>query len=379
MSIWARSENARTYDNVVFDTSDVVDKSSFNLYRGLAITIDMSEQNDVQAAIFIKHIHDIWCRGDQDMTDYVLNTFAFFIQKVGIKTMTAIVLKGGQGAGKGIIIQKLAQIIGNTHFIHMTDVDDLLGQFQNEKFLTNLLTFVDECTFAGDKKQASKLKAHMSESTRKYEQKFVNALYIKNLSNHIFATNYENTVDVEKDDRRWVMLELLDIWAGVQNATSQAYFKALLNVPAEAVAYMLYHRDISNFNPKQIPQTAYQRHQKELNFDTINHWICNALRTKKFTFPEVGVFDINLDEDDCFASNDSLYQSYVASATHASMKHHRGGVATSQQLFKSLIKIMGPEMTVCRYEHARGKRFSNLDKCRKMFERHVNSDGWDWE
>ena len=47
-------------------------------------------------------------------------------------------------------------------------------QFQSEKVKTNLLTFLDECTFAGDKKQASQLKGLLSEGTRKWEAKFLN-------------------------------------------------------------------------------------------------------------------------------------------------------------------------------------------------------------
>jgi hypothetical protein len=193
--------------------------------------------------------------------------------------VVAPVLKGGQGAGKGIIVQMLGDIVGQEHFISATRLEAVTGTFQEEKVKTNLLTFLDECTFGGDKRQASILKGLLSESERKWEAKYLNPIRIKNHSNFIVASNYDKIVLVEQDDRRWFCLEIDSKYSGGnQTDEIKSYFDALGAVDSRAFAYMLYNRDISGFNPRSIPSTAYGRAQKSINLDSPNAWIEHILQ-----------------------------------------------------------------------------------------------------
>jgi hypothetical protein len=184
---------------------------------------------------------------------------------------TVPVLKGGQGAGKGIIInQFLAAIIGPASFLQCLDMNELTGNFSGEAIKTNLLCFLDEATFSGDKKQANILKGLISEPTRKFELKHVNAVRIANFSNLIVASNYDCMVRVEKDERRFLCLEVDSRFSGPQTPQAREYFDALAAVPVTAVAYYLYNRDISAFANvmRSVPSTAYTRHQKMINLES---------------------------------------------------------------------------------------------------------------
>ena len=70
---------------------------------------------------------------------------------------------------------------------------------------------------------------------------------------------------VEVDDRRWLCLEVSDKYRG-----NVEYFTKLIAVDIRHVAYFLYNRDITQFNPRgfnprQMPSTEYQHTQKILN------------------------------------------------------------------------------------------------------------------
>ena len=83
---------------------------------------------------------------------------AHTVQRLGVKIGVIITIKGAQGAGKGCIIQLLATIFGHASFHHVQDIQHILGNFNSDQEQTNLLTFIDEAIFAGNKQQTQKLK-----------------------------------------------------------------------------------------------------------------------------------------------------------------------------------------------------------------------------
>ena len=197
----------------------------------------------------------------------------------------------------------------------------------------SLLTFLDEATFSGDKKQASKLKALITEATKRFEQKFVNAIFLSNLSNYFMASNYDHIVHVEHDDRRYWCFEADNKYTGKQNAESKAYFDRLASCPPEAFAKFLYERDISQFNPCAYPSTDYLLEQKLLNFDSVQTFVEHILRLKEMPDgssrqDDKGIIKIN--------KND-FYQSYlIFTRTTANRR-----VEVESTVMKRVLRIIG--------------------------------------
>ena len=286
----------------------------------------------------------------------------------------------------------LSDILGYEHFISTKNLDDVTGTFQEDKVKTNLLTFLDECTFAGDKRTASILKGLLSEDYRTFEATSVNKITIRNFSNYIFASNEYHVVVVEKDNRRYLVLKVNEKYAGAQTTESEAYFKRLLDVDVRHVAYLLYNRDISQFNPRSLPSTANQCNQKRENFDTVFGWTEKSLQDGFFDCEDVCKLEFdNLSShgSDCnvnlkwdkvggIMTKKTLYKSYTKFATLPSQKFKT--VMTEAVMFKSLYKCTGARE---RKMGPKGKQvpcveFKTLQDCRGVFEKNVHESEWEW-
>ena len=222
---------------------------------------------------WIDHIVKIWARNDPVKARYALNWFASVYQMPWKKLVGTMVLNGGQGAGKGIIIDLFKRLLGDAYFMHVLDVQGtLLNTFQPEAVTTNLLTFLDEAFFGPDKRTASRLKGMLSEAKRLVNRKYVNAITLDNFSNFIVASNYFSAVRMENDDRRWVIIVLDNMFAGPQTAESKAYFDKILAVPLGDLARYLGSRDIRGFNSRNIPATKQGTNQKRRSADMVVQW-----------------------------------------------------------------------------------------------------------
>lgn len=359
----------------------------YNLFKGLAVSREEAIRNDERAQIFTDHIDTIWCSGDRAASEYMHNWIAHLIQKPWIKMSVVPALKGGQGVGKGIAIGKIGAILGDLHFLQVLATEMLTGQFQQDKLKTNLLTFLDECTYAGDKKTASRLKGLFSEDTRLINTKYVNAYQVKNTSNHIIAGNFDSLVLVESDDRRFFCLNTDNKFAGVQTEESARYFNLLGSVDIKHIAYYYYNRDISKFNYRQRPSTEYLRVQKKENLSHEIAWLEECLQTGRLCD-----FDLcDFDRDNCehgiglFGSDISektVYISYQRFAQQPS-RRFQGTPVSKAALRRTLANVLNGEFRT-RYAGARGQQvhmymFGEWEICRNRFCAYVKESDWHWE
>ena len=78
--------------------------------------------------LYLDHVRDCICDGDETLNDYVLNWMAHLVQKPAELPGVALVLIGDQGTGKGSFVEPLGQILGD-HYQHATQMDKVLGRF----------------------------------------------------------------------------------------------------------------------------------------------------------------------------------------------------------------------------------------------------------
>jgi len=76
---------------------------------------------------------------------------------------------------------------------------------------------------------------------------------VDNLSNNVFTTNESNAIKLDNDDRRWCVLEANDV-----HARNNAYWTPvaeLVQHPDTAALFyrFLLNRDLSDYNPRDIP------------------------------------------------------------------------------------------------------------------------------
>ena len=262
--IWIESDDTRRYDELVFDPTGQCSNSSYNLFKGLAV-----EPVAGTCDLYLQHIKEIICAGDEKLYDYVIGWMAHAIQKPTELPGVALVLRGSQGTGKGTFAQHFGKIFGD-HFQHLVHMDHLLGKF-NAHLSSALVVFADEIVWGGNKREAGQLKGIISESRRMMEAKFKDPILVDNYARFIFATNDEWAVPTGPKERRYCVLNVDE-----SKAENHIYFDAIntemRNGGLEALMHTLMNFDLSQFNVRRYPVTEGLLEQKQLSLPSVAQW-----------------------------------------------------------------------------------------------------------
>ncbi len=224
------------------------------------------------------HIRDVLCGGDESLFAWVMAWCARIVQDPGgDRPGTAIVLRGGQGVGKGMFAVNFGGIIG-PHFKHLTHQEQLTRSF-NAHLKDGLLVFADEACYPGDKAAVGRLKGMITEPTLTIEPKGVDAFQIANHINLIMATNEAWAIPAEMDSRRFLVLEV-----GPSHKNDRAYFAALQaqmdNGGREAWLADLLAWDWRASDLRTVPQTAGLRAQKIASLIPVASWWHEAIEAE---------------------------------------------------------------------------------------------------
>ncbi len=278
--VWLKSSKANlcTKGITFYPTDERYYKGKLNSYFGLGATPVAYEFTDIGA--YLLHLELIICNADKTCYEYLLNWLAHMVQKPMEKPEVAIVLKAGQGTGKGTFVDPVGKIIG-AHFVHLTEQSQVVGRF-NSLLENKVLIFADEF-FAGSKKHTDQLKGMITEKTAKIERKGVDSIMVPSFSRLIMASNHENIVSIEKDERRYLYLEVSE-----ERKQDHDYFEALRRVIDDPkftgqLLQFLLERDISSFNPRRVPQTKALGEQKLDNLEPLERWLYSCLKNGQLT------------------------------------------------------------------------------------------------
>ncbi len=157
MLFWLEFPDRNTFTRPVFipvDHSDphVPDSvlcplDEFNTYQGAAITRAMADayaelnpdwMDEVKPWVY--HVEHIMNSGEKEASDYVINFLAMGIQKPWEKPPTSLRCTSDEGAGKGLMLAPIRDIMGKG-FLHIFDANNsILGKF-NEPLATSIFVF----------------------------------------------------------------------------------------------------------------------------------------------------------------------------------------------------------------------------------------------
>jgi putative DNA primase/helicase len=200
------------------------------------------------------------CSGNKEAYDYILDWHAHLCQYPNKKTGVMIALMSTkQGAGKNIFWNFIGRhIIGKQYFMVLNDLDQLTGKFNgvNEN---KILTVCDEIgNFGGAYRSNDKLKNIITQDDQIIERKGFDAASVADYNNFVGFSNNEWPWKIESGDRRHLVLEVSNEKVGDKD-----YFDrlALLSTDecGEQFYNMLLRRDITHWNPLNIPMTQFKR------------------------------------------------------------------------------------------------------------------------
>lgn len=266
---WMTHPNRRSYERVIFAPGREV-AGSYNLWTGFGV-----EPRPGTFELYLAHLRENICSGEEDHFEYLLGWMAAAVQKPGEQGHTAIVLQGSRGAGKGVFASEFGSLFGR-HFMTVTNGDHLVGKF-NAHLRDCVVLFGDEAFYAGDKKHEGALKVLITESMLMTEKKGVDAQTGRNYTHVILASNDDWVVPAGENERRFFIMRVSD-----DKAQDTKYFSAIskemLSGGREALLHFLMHYDLSKFNVRDVPKTSALQAQKEHTFSAMEEWWYSKLQ-----------------------------------------------------------------------------------------------------
>jgi hypothetical protein len=216
------------------------------------------------------HLRDVICGGDAATFEWLLDWCAAMFQRPGEPAKTAIVLMGGQGTGKGLFINDmLGETFDRQHYVHVYDRKAIYGDF-NDALSGRVLTFIDEATWGGDKRDAGILKGLITEKTVSIARKFLPRVTEPSMQHVMIASNEAWPVGVDGDDRRLCVLKVEN-----PRANKAAYFDPLFaqlgNGGRAAMLHELLARPVTR-NLKEPPKTKARVMLKIESLDRAYAW-----------------------------------------------------------------------------------------------------------
>ena len=243
------------------------------------------------------HIDNIICGTSPELRGWVYDWIAMLFQKPHYKPGTALVLRGGEGAGKGAFADAILGKMFGYHYKHLTDSHHLVSNF-NAILADAVFVFGDEVTYGGNRKADGKLKAMVTEDTMTIERKGLDSVTVRNMVHLVLAANDEWVIPVGTNPRRWLILDVSD-----EKAQNKEYFDALFEaIPKELPAFLhdMLQRKITH-NIRVAPATEAREEQTVATLHTswmgsVIAWIIEKVEKNDLGVHGIGEYDSNSGE-----------------------------------------------------------------------------------
>jgi hypothetical protein len=269
VDVWLKHATRRLYMGIVFAPKGAPSQY-YNLFKGFSVAPVAGD-----CSLYLAHLLDNICQGNQEYFDYLLNWMAHTIQRPEELPGIAIVFRGQQGTGKGVATEEFGRLL-EPHFIALTSMEQLVGRFTGH-LKDRLLVYANEALWGGNKSAEGALKAMITDPNASVEQKFKDTVRIENFKRIMISSNEDWAVPLAKDDRRFFVLNV-----GNARKEDTAYFKAIIdqmnNGGSEALMHELMTRDLSSFDVRKPPQTPFNFDLKLLSMDTGDQFVYELLR-----------------------------------------------------------------------------------------------------
>jgi hypothetical protein len=365
---WMKSPDRRTYENIVF-TPGKSPNGCYNLWKGFAVEAVQGDWS-----LFRNHIFKIIANGQQDIYEWIITWMARIVQDPGgQRPGTSLVLRGGQGTGKGCFFSGFGKIFGN-HFMQINNQKQLTGQFNNH-LKDVLFLFIDEGFWAGDKTSEGVIKGIITEDVLMIEPKGKDAVTLKNHINLGMASNDDWVVPSGLDERRFFTIDVSE-----DQKQNRQYFNALFselkNGGTEAMLYDLLRWDLTTADIKTFKKTTAVFNQITETMSPVHKFWYEKLRNGELS-----------SESDWMQKNESimcftLYAQYINFCNDLGVKRRRTNSHFGYDLkkicpqidrkyIKTIINSAGEYKRKWYYE------FPQLETCRELFEKIINIE-IDW-
>lgn len=203
------------------------------------LQMDIKEHSEPRAILsLIKHL----ANDDKERYHYILNWLAFFFTGLN-KSQVALVLRGSQGAGKGILFNNILKpLFGAKYCIQVNDKTlntNFLGGIVENKLFFNL----DEISHnvAGNKNIKNFLKALVTNKSITAEKKNINMDNETMIHGQVLITSNEPyIIEVETSDRRYTVFTTGENLSKVSYLGYGSYSKLATQIKSELEDFSIF-------------------------------------------------------------------------------------------------------------------------------------------
>jgi hypothetical protein len=310
---WLEHPDRRQYINgVTFDPSGRSNYGTLNLWQGFAVKPVTGDWS-----LMKHHILDVICNKNLTLYSYLMCWLARMVQYPAQQGEVAVVMKGGEGTGKGTLARAMLRVLGQ-HSMHISNARHLVGNF-NAHLRDCILLFADEAFFAGDKQHVGVLKALITELSLAIEAKYQNAVQAPNFVHIMMASNEEWVIPAGLDARRFLVLVVSEHRKG-DHAYFAEIWKQMEAGGYEAMLYDLLNLDITTFNVRSVPVTEGLQQQKKLSLPTFEAWWLDVLHRGYVYRSRLGLEEYFGEWHD-EVTTEVMYTSYINYAQRVRERH----------------------------------------------------------
>ncbi len=266
-SEWLAHPRRREYNSVVFRPGEST-PNDYNLWRGFAYQPSRRGCCDH----FLDHLQFNVCKGNIHHFNWVMSFFAEIVQKPMQKSGVSLVIRGTSGGGKTVV----GQIIGSLfprHYRLVDNPDQVTGKF-NAHMSSLLMLHADEAFFAGDPRNAGKLRSMITRDEHIIEPKGLDSFRVPNYM-RLFITSEESwVVPASLNERRFAIFGISDDSVGDRKFFTNM-MDELDNGGRARLLYELMHFDMVDL--RELPQTKELRDNKAHSLTKDQAWWVRCL------------------------------------------------------------------------------------------------------
>lgn len=300
---WMRTQYRKTTFNP--DPSFKHAPDLYNFWEGFV----EAKKGDVSK--FINHI-DLLIDGTKEEKAYLIKLLAYVIRNPHKVTGTTLALFGEQGCGKSSVSYFLTKLCPN-HAQFFDDLESVMAGFNGETLAVKFFLW-EEALWGGSKKMEGKFKHFVTGATRTVEIKGVTKLIIPNYAFHVFTSNNEWLVPVDKGDRRNNIFGCTKTLIGNTKYFDELY--AWIDGEGKHALYdfLLNEVDLTNFNPRATIETDVKIDVKLKSLDDFSSFMM-AVLSGDITEQALDLWN----DVERTVERDSLYEAFTSYHTHSRM------------------------------------------------------------
>lgn len=289
---WRKNPDRFDHDGVIFKPTRIGERYQrtitinnsrfFNLFNGWHI-----KPAEGSCELIEWHIRHALCSNNDVEVDYFMDWLAHIFQFPEEKPNVALVLRGGKGIGKSIIMSRLAYAFGSMGTV-IANSRQLTGEF-NAHLRHRLLAVVEESFWAGSHQEEGVLKHLISDELTTYERKGVDPEAGRSFIRIVLVTNNEWAAPASSDERRFFVPTASQA-ARERQKEEGDYFERLVKEldggGIDALVHKLLRRRISKTAVRYPPRTKGLERQKLLSLTGLRAWLYDTLKAGYFRVPK---------------------------------------------------------------------------------------------